>query len=399
MPGLVDMHGHIGFWSGGLAPQKHSNHHAALAFGVTTNFDPSTADQPNYAIGEMNLAGEMVGPRLLSAGETIYGFAGGEHTFPITNIEDARSAIVRKRAQGGIVIKSYLQPMRSQRQQLIKAAREARMMVTPEAWGHFYTSISMILDGHTSVEHDIPLANYYDDIVQLMANGGTATTPTLMIAGGALFGENYLYQTTQPWNDPKVRTYVQNTLGYYNPLGGAVGQPPHVRGMLSVHQADELWEIGFRATARALKKLDQAGVLVNAGGHGNIQGLDLHWEMWLLAEGGWDNHRVLRAGTINGATTLGLDKQIGTLEVGKLADLIVLDANPLENIRNTNTVRYTMVNGRLYDSLSMNEIGNYDRPRGKFFWELTDYKGIDWNEAWSGDDKSISGSGTVPHGR
>ena len=140
-------------------------------------------------------------------------------------------------------------------------------------------------------------------------------------------------------------------------------------------------------------------VLVNAGGHGNIQGLDLHWEMWLLAEGDWDNHRVLRTGTINGATTLGLDKQIGTLEVGKLADLIVLDANPLENIRNTNTVRYTMVNGRLYDSLSMNEIGNYDRPRGKFFWELTDYKGIDWNEAWSGDDKSISGSGTVPNRR
>ena len=265
--------------------------------------------------------------------------------------------------------------------------------VTPEAWGHFYTSISMILDGHTAVEHNIPLANYYDDIVQLMANGRTATTPTVMIAGGALFGENYLYQTTQPWNDPKVKTYVQNTLGYYNPLGGAVGQPPHVRGMLSVHQADELWEIGFRATALALKKLDQAGVLVNAGGHGNIQGLDLHWEMWLLAEGGWDNHRVLRTGTINGATTLGLDGQIGTLEVGKLADLIVLDANPLENIHNTNTVRYTMVNGRLYDSLSMNEIGNYDRPRGKFFWELTDYNGIDWNEAWSGDDKSISGSG------
>ena len=161
--------------------------------------------------------------------------------------------------------------------------------------------------------------------------------------------------------------------------------------MLVVQQADELWDIGFRATARALKKLDEAGVLVNAGGHGQIQGLNMHWDMWLLAEGGWENHRVLRAATINGATTLGLVTQIGTLEVGKLADLIVLDANPLENIRNTNTVRYTMVNGRLYESLSMNEIGNYDRPRTKFYWELPDYNGIEWNEAWSGDDTSIMG--------
>ncbi len=391
MPGLVDMHGHVGLFVQGLAPQKHPSHYAALAFGVTTNFDPSTADQPNYAIGEMNLAGGMVGPRLLSSGEVIYGLGGAPFYVPIANFEDARSAIARKRALGGVVIKSYMQPMRAQRQQLIKAAREAEIMVTPEGELHFYNDISMILDGHMSIEHNIPLANYYDDVVQLMANGGTATTPTLIVSAGELFGENYIYQTTQPWNDPKVKTYIQNTLSVYSPLGGAAGQPPYVRGMLAVQQADELWDIGFRATARALKKLDDAGVLVNAGGHGQIQGLNIHWDMWLLAEGGWENHRVLRAATINGATTIGLDTQIGTLEVGKLADLIVLDANPLENIRNTNTVRYTMVNGRLYESLSMNEIGNYDRPRTKFYWELPDYNGIEWNEAWSGDDTSIMG--------
>jgi len=156
--------------------------------------------------------------------------------------------------------------------------------------------------------------------------------------------------------------------------------------MAGLHQAEELWDTDLRSVARALTKVDAAGGVVNTGAHGNLQGLGMHWEMWALAEGDMSNLHVLRAGTLNGARKLGLEKQIGTLEAGKLADLLVLDANPLENIRNTNSVRYTMVNGRLYDSLTMNEIGNYDRPRSKFFWELESYKGIDWNEAWGGVD-------------
>ncbi len=108
------------------------------------------------------------------------------------------------------------------------------------------------------------------------------------------------------------------------------------------------------------------------------------WEMWLLAEGGMGNHRILRAATLNGAKTLGLDAELGSLEPGKLADLIVLDGDPLADIRQSNSVRYTLLNGRLYDSASMNEIGNHERPRTRFYWELEDYHGIDWNEAWSG---------------
>jgi imidazolonepropionase-like amidohydrolase len=148
--------------------------------------------------------------------------------------------------------------------------------------------------------------------------------------------------------------------------------------------APELWDVGFRSVSRSTKKLDEAGVIINSGSHGQVFGLALHWEMWSMAAGGMDPMRVLKTATINGAKTLGLEHEIGSLEAGKLADIIVMDKNPLEDIHNSDSVSLTMVNGRLYDALTMNEIGNYDRPRSKFYWELPDYNGIDWNEAWAG---------------
>ena len=267
---------------------------------------------------------------------------------------------------------------------LVKAAREAGINVVVEGESHFYNDITMILDGHTNLEHNLPLANYYDDVVQFLGRAQAHNTPTLIVTFGELFGENYMYQTTQAWNDPKIRAYVQETISGYSPLGTPPGAPPYARGMTSIHAAEEIYDIGFRSVARATKKLDDAGVIINVGSHGQVAGIAEHWEMWLLSQGGMSNFHVLRAATINGASSLGVDDQIGSLQEGKLADLIVLDANPLEDIHNTNTVRYTMVNGRLYDSMTMNEIGNYDRPRGKFYWELRDNNGIDWNEAWGG---------------
>lgn len=388
MPGLIDMHGHFDVDTDlQLTPKKHPSHYAALAFGVTTNFDPSAPPELQaFAEAELNLSGNAVGPRLLTTGKVIFGAELPVHFNPINGFEDARTAVAHRKALGAAVVKSYLQPRRSQRQQIVKAAREAGLMATPEGeGGNFYTNLSMILDGHMSVEHNMPVANYYDDMLQLLARGGVSLTPTSVVTSGEPHAEDYFYQSTRPWDDPKIKAYVQTTFAWYNPIQGtAEDAPPYARGMLSLYQADEIWDVGFRSVARAMKKVDDAGGVVTTGAHGQIKGMDINWEMWSLSEGGMSNHRVLRAATVNGAKTIGLDKQIGTLEAGKLADLIVLDANPLENIRNTNTVRYTMLNGRLYDSLSMNEIGNYNRPRGKFYWELPDYQGIDWNEAWGG---------------
>lgn len=388
LPGLIDMHGHTDCCkTAKVLPQKQPQRYAQLAFGVTTNFDPYSysSEQMAYESVETTLAGITVGPRWIPAGGVIFGRPQipDSSYVPIENYEDARKVMERKRLLGGTFVKSYRQPARYQRQMLVKAGREAGIMVDVEGEGQFYTMLSAILDGHTGLEHNFPVAHYYDDVVQLMKAGSTSNTPTLVVIFGELFGENYLYQTERAWEDTKVRTYVPEVVSVYSPLNAPGGAPAYVRNVTGIQAADEIWNVGFRAVSRSTRKLDEAGVVINAGSHGQVAGLSLHWEMWLLSQGGMSNHHVLRAATLNGARTLALDKQIGSLEVGKLADLIVLDGNPLENIRNTNTVRYTLVNGRLYDALTMNEIGNHERPRGKFYWETEDYPGTEWKSTWS----------------
>lgn len=391
MPGLVDMHGHVDvcyYSSAGLTAQKQPARYANLAYGVTTNYDPYSSELPTYALSEMTKAGLMVGPRAIDSGMVAYGRTGKSDTvyLPVNDIEDARSFLRRKSALGGLTVKSYRQPMRAQRQMLVKAGREAGVLIDVEGESHLYNNITMIQDGHFNVQHNLPIATYYDDLVQLWARSGVSHTPVLMAMFGEMMGENYFYQTTETWKDPKAQTFIQVTTSGYSPLATPYGAPPYVRNMTTAHVADELWDIGFRSVARSMKRLDEAGVNVTAGSHGQIAGFGMHGEMWLLSEGGMSPHRVLRTATLNGAKALGVDQQIGSLEAGKLADFIVLDNDPLADIRNTNSVRFTIINGRLYDAYTMNEIGNYDRPRGKFFWETGhDYHGIDWKKAWAHD--------------
>ncbi len=357
MPGLIDAHAHANHFRNGITPQKHWPYYAALAFGTTTVHDPSANSEMVFAQSEMIKAGKMVGPRVFSTGTVLYG-ADGDFKAVINSLEDARSAIRRTKAFGAFSVKSYNQPRREQNQQVIAAAKELGILVVPEGGSFFYHNMAMINDGHTTIEHNVPVAPLYDDVIQLWKRSGTAYTPTLIVNYGSVSGEYYWYQHTNVWENEKLLKYTPRSV---------IDSRSRHRTMIP----EEEYVNGHILTAQSVKKLDDAGVLINMGAHGQIQGIGVHWEIWMMEQGGMLPLQALKTATINPAKSLGLDRWIGSLEEGKLADLLVMDANPLENIRHTEKIRYVMANGRLYDTDTMNETGNYNKPRGKFYWEMS----------------------------
>ncbi|WP_224240484.1 amidohydrolase family protein [Hyalangium gracile] len=362
MPGLVDVHWHGAMGSDGILPEQSWIHYASLGFGVTTLHDPSNSTGEIFAASELAKAGRIVAPRIFSTGTILYGAQGVGYKAPIETLDDARSHLRRMKAVGAFSVKSYNQPRRDQRQKVLQAARELQMMVVPEGGSLIQHNMTMVVDGHTGVEHALPVARVYADVKQLWSKSKTGYTPTLIVAYGGLFGEEYWYAKTNVWENPRLLSLVPRRVVDSRSRRRTIapdGEFNHIHA------------------ARAARELNDVGVSVQLGAHGQREGLGAHWETWMFGQGGMKPLQALRAATLSGARYLGLDKDIGSLEQGKLADLVVLDRNPLEDLRNTDSVRYTMVNGRLFDAATMNEVGNSPRQRAKFFFER------EGGEAWA----------------
>lgn len=366
MPGIVDVHAHIGNFRQGLSPQQQWEYFANLAYGVTTAHDPSANTEMIFSQSEMVKGGNMVGPRIFSTGRILYG-AEAEFKAVINDLEDAKSAIRRTKAFGAFSVKSYNQPRRNQRQQVMQAARELEVLVMPEGGSTFTHNMSMILDGHTGIEHNIPIYPVYKDVKTLWGASHTGYTPTLVVNYGSISGEYYWYQHTKVWEKEHLLKYTPRSV-----------VDPRSRHRTMIPQ--EEYENGHILSAAMAGELMDEGVTVNLGAHGQLQGLGAHWELWMFEQGGMTEMEALQVATINGAKYIGMDHELGSLEEGKLADLIVIDGNPLENIRDTEHVTHTMVNGRLYDTATMNEIGHRQKERLPFWWEQEGYNGqFEWH--------------------
>ncbi|MXX74113.1 MAG: amidohydrolase family protein [Holophagales bacterium] len=353
MPGLVDVHWHGPQGSQEIIPQQNSELYATLAFGVTTAHDPSTDTSTFFAASEMQRAGEIVGPRLFATGTILYGAFGAFRAI-VETPDDAVQHVRRLQKVGAISVKSYNQPRRDQRQKIVAAARDLGMLVVNEGGALFNHNMTMVADGHTGIEHSLSVGAIYDDVTQFWGNSRVGNTPTLGVAFGGIQGEDYWYEHTDVWRNERLLNYVPQDV---------------IDARSRRRQKAPEAEYNHILAAQVTNELDQAGVLIMLGAHGQREGLAAHWEMWMFEQGGMSPHRALIAGTINGARYIGMEADLGSLEAGKLADLIVLEENPLEDLRNSELVRYVMVGGRVFDALSMNEIAGEKRQRKPFWFQ------------------------------
>jgi len=348
IPGFVDIHAHP--WASfGIHKGQPWNYLANLAYGVTTVRDPQTATTDVLSYSDMVEAGNILGPRVFHTGPGVFASDNPQ------NAEQTRD-ILRRYSDYYVTgtIKQYMVGNRRQRQWVIQAARELQLMPTTEGGLDFKMNLTLMLDGYPGLEHSLPITPLFQDVVQLTARSGITYTPTLLVNYGGPWTENYWYQSTNIHDDPKLRRFT-----------------PHAEIDARALRRPGWWaenQYYFRRLAEAARDIVRAGGRVGLGGHGQLEGLGDHWELWSLQSGGLTPHEVLRAGTIHGAEAIGLAQDVGSLEPGKLADLIVLDANPLDYIRNTNTIRYVMKNGRLYDGNTLDEIWPTARPLPRQWW-------------------------------
>lgn len=354
IPGLIDTHAHGAQGESQIIPQQNWVLYAGLTFGVTTIHDPSNNTQQIFTASEMQRAGRVVGPRIFSTGTILYGADSPSATAHVDSLDDARFHLERMKKVGAFSVKSYNQPRRDQRQQIIQAARELEMMVMPEGGSLFQHNMSMIVDGHSVVEHAIPVEVLHNDVLQLWQQTETAYTPTLGVAYGGIWGENYWYAHTDVWNHPRLSQFVPERVLRPRSMRRDIA-PSHHYNHINV------------ATGAA--QLQDRGVMVTAGAHGQREGLAQHWEIWMMAQGGMSPLQALRTATYDAAKSLGMEHAIGSIEAGKLADIAIIDGNVLENIRYSDRVTHTMINGRLFDAETMHEMGRTPRERRPFFFE------------------------------
>jgi imidazolonepropionase-like amidohydrolase/Tol biopolymer transport system component len=353
IPGLIDAHAHLSYDSLDVNAQRNPQYFANLAYGVTTAHDPSASTHTVFSQAEMVGAGIMVGPRIFSTGFILYGALIPDMAI-IKSYADALSHVQRLKSVGAFSVKSYMQPRRDQRQWILRAAREEGMLVMPEGGGDFPVNMGMVMDGHSGIEHSLSVGELYKDVVNLFATSRAGYTPTLLVGYGGQPAENWFYQHYNVWENEKLSQFFP-------------ARRIDARARRRTMSAED--DFNHKRIAHHLKQIDDAGGLVNLGAHGQLQGLGAHWEMWAMTHGGMDAHRALRVATINGAEYLGMDTDLGSIEVGKLADIAVLDRNPLEEIENSDSVSLTVINGVIYDANSMDQLWPRQVERGDFYFQ------------------------------
>jgi len=339
VPGFIDVHLHWGSIRRSILDSESWVFRAALAYGVTASLDPSSLSIDTFAYEDMIDAGRMLGSRIYTTGPALFSF---------NNIHTEEQALNNIRRNPEFYrthnLKEYRTGNRAQRELVVQASHSLNLLTTTEGALDMKLDMTQIQDGFSGNEHAYSAVPIADDIVQLFARSGVSYTPTLQISNGGMEGQSWFYLHRSPFGDPAEESKLRHF----------VPTETLERKMERVHAGQDA-QYSFPLVADGAARVQRAGGLVAVGSHGELPGLGYHYELQALAMGGMKPLEVLRAATIDSARTIGRDNELGSIEPGKLADLIVLQQNPLEDIRNTLSIESVMKNGRLYDGETLNE--------------------------------------------
>lgn len=348
LPGFLDIHAHWdGSWDADYKVKASWEFFANLAYGVTTVHNPSADTVSIFTDAELVRSGKKLGPRIFSTGEILYG-AGGTHHCEISTVEDAKQYLKALKEIGAWSVKTYNQPCRQARQKLLEAAKEMKMNIVPEGGMAYYWNLNQIIDGHTTIEHSIPMAPLYEDVITLFAKSGTAWTPTFIVSYGGVMGEEYWFQNEKVWLDERANRFIPENILL-----------PRTIRRLAIED-DDYHHFNISV---AVKKVSDAGGLVNTGAHGQMQGIGFHWEMRMFEQGGMSVMDVIRAATSNPAKSHGIFHEVGSIEEGKLADLLVYSGKEdvLNNVSSLREVKWVIKDGIVVDARTMEQL--YPTPK------------------------------------
>ena len=347
VPGWVDVHAHT--WP---SPDVHKTQvpafHANLAFGVTTMRDPQTNTSAIITYGDRLRVGDLLGPRFLGTGQGIFS---GEQ---ISTLQRSRE-VIRRYAEfyETQTIKQYLAGNRRTRQLVAMATYENRITPTTEGAGDIKMAISEMHDGYAGHEHAYEIWPLYKDFALLSAASEITYTPTMLVAYGGPEGKYYLIGRENAYEEPRLTRFTF--------------QPDlNIRTRRGIWVPEDDWV--FKGVAGAAAKIVAHGGAVGVGAHHEVQGIGTPWDLLLISSGGMPAHDVLRVGTIFGARSIGLDRDLGSIETGKLADLIVFDANPLTDLRAILKPRYVMRNGFLFESETLDSVWPERKKLPRRWW-------------------------------